>query len=384
MDQSSTSTYYDSMDNGNLFNKSINDNEEAVVRNVVIDYEGTDAEFRDIEVAAQRKETTDAIATDSVLFWFENKQRLIGELCYQIDPSVQSNTGNERWGSEEWNAMIAGVLARLHPRRSGTIGLTYSLPVSQFRTTVWRPTDDKGNGYEQKVVEYVRELLTRTWEVEINGKLNRYDVVGELLDLLPEGYGTIADLCISDNGRQITDQTLAEGRVIVIDVGGGTTDILTFDRLRPGSYNESLSTGLIHVRKRVEKAIRSKYNRDNIPAKILDEIIQTKHYTHAGYKPDDVSKIVEAAVEDLMEDIKEEWTQSLGRGVDYNAVVISGGGGPVIAPLLKERIKHGGIYEVPAGKAHMANASGGHKRRKMQREVARALAAQAAAGKLGR
>jgi hypothetical protein len=356
---------YDAMDNGNWGNKALGRAEHTTIRNVLVDFDGTTEEFEELcEVAERSKEEGD-IPTDSVLLTLEGHQRIAGELGYLVDRHAQSKTGNDRFGSQEWHEMVAAGLTMLHPKKSCRIGLTYSIPVSQFRANI-SVQDKRGTWHEMKKRDYVRNLLCRTWEVERNGRELTYEILPDLFELVPEGYGTLASLCIAENGRRFTDRTLAESRVILVDIGGITTDILTFGKLQPLDYAESLTTGLIHVRNKVERAIVRRFNRDNVPPKILDQIIQTKKYAHAGYAPVDVSDIVEDATSKLVDDVLRVWTEELGRGADYAGVVFGGGGGPVIAPIIERQIDHGNIYFIPRGQAHDANARGMKYRRMMQ------------------
>ena len=50
---------------------------------------------------------------------------------------------------------------------------------------------------------------------------------------------------------------------------------------------------MINVRSEVNRALKRRYNRGDMPSKVLDEVIRTRQYRHAGGQPDDVGDIVD-------------------------------------------------------------------------------------------
>jgi hypothetical protein len=104
---------------------------------------------------------------------------------------------------------------------------------------------------------------------------------------------------------------------------------------------------------------------------VLDEVIRTKRYRHAGGDPDDVSNVVDAALVSLMKDALRAWQEELDGGADYDTVIISGGGGPVIGPLLAPQLGHRDVRIIPESEAHLANAWGSLRHRKFKREYMR-------------
>jgi hypothetical protein len=85
------------------------------------------------------------------------------------------------------------------------IALTFSLPVSQFRA---------GKHYE------IQDMLTGQWQVEYDDRLLTYEVPEDLVDMAPEGFGSLAYLCLSESGKRFTDRELASSRVVLFDFGG--------------------------------------------------------------------------------------------------------------------------------------------------------------------
>lgn len=353
----STALYEVGGDWGNYAAKSVRAGQTVIIRNVAMRYDGTDDEFRDLASMSGPNGHHDEEATESARFFFGGHQWVVGEAAYELALRTYSATSYSRYGTDEWYALGAASFLKLYGKRSGTIALTFSIPVSQFRA---------GRRDE------IREMLVGQWQIETDdNKQLVYEVPGEMIDIIPEGLGSLAYLCLAESGKSILDRQLMESRVVLFDVGGFTLDVLTFQGFKFGQYNESLTTGLLHVRSEVESALKRKYNRTDIPDKILDEVLRTGMYQHAGHKPDNVKPIVEAAAIKLMKDALQIWQRDLGSGADYQTVIITGGGGPIIGPLLKPQLGHGDVRIIPAGQAHLANALGSLRRRNLIREMQR-------------
>jgi cell division ATPase FtsA len=155
---------------------------------------------------------------------------------------------------------------------------------------------------------------------------------------------------------------LAESRVAVIDIGGHTTDVLTFRDLSLTPTYGSVERGVLQVKEDINKEIKHRFNRHDLDPRDLDVIMKPDrvgryYYRHAGML-EDVTEIVEEAVWELTTGVLNVWTNQLRSGVDYDVVVFTGGGAPVIRPFLETRIQHGNILRVDDRQAHLANAIG--------------------------
>jgi hypothetical protein len=357
----STALYEVGGDFGNWGAKVVRDNKAVVIRNVAVRYDGSDDALRELglfgasgdEHAVRRGEPP----TESARITLGDEEWVVGELAYDLGVKSFEQTTYSRYGTPEWFALVGASFVKLYSKRSGAIALTFSLPVSQFRA-----------GRHQEI----KDMLAGKWEVGHEDKVLHYEVLPDLVDMIPEGFGSLAYMCLSESGKRFTDRELAESRVVLFDFGGYTLDVNTYDALTIGPYNESITTGLINVRNQVNRALKRRYNRGDVPGKVLDEVIRTKRYRHAGGTPDDVSDIVDSALLNLMRDALQVWQEELSGGVDFDTVVITGGGGPVIGPLLAPQLGHNDIRLIPEGEAHLANALGSLRYRKFKREYLQA------------
>ena len=343
-------------DIGNWGAKVVRDGKSVVIRNVAVPYDGSDDALHALGLfGASSGEQNDAL-TESARIRIGDQEWVVGEQAYEIGVKSFERTTYSRYGTDEWYALVAAAFAKLYSKRSGMIALTFSLPVSQFRA---------GRHPE------IKEMLAGAWEIEYEDRMLNYEVPADLVDMVPEGFGSLAYMCLAENGKKFVDRDLAGSRVAIFDFGGYTLDINTYNSLNLGPFNESITTGLINVRNEINRSLKRQYNRGDVPGNILDDVIRTGQYRHAGGGPDDVSGIVDAALIGLMKDALRAWNEDLGSGADYDTVIISGGGGPVIGPLLAPQLNHGDIRIIPAGEAHLANAWGSLRHRKFKREYTR-------------
>lgn len=354
----STALYEVGGDYGNWGAKVVRDNLSVVIRNVAIKYDGNEDDLRSLGLfGAQPNESNGHHHTQSARITMGGQQWIVGDLAYDLALRTSSPTTYSRYGTDEWYALIAASFVTLYSKRSGTIALTFSMPVSQFRA-----------GRKEEI----REMLIGQWQVEYDSKLLTYDVLPDMLDLIPEGFGSLAYLCLSETGKRFTDRDLASSRVVLFDFGGFTLDVMTFHNLGMGPFNESITTGLINVRNEINRQLKRRYNRGDVSDKTLDEIIRTGMYRHAGKPPESVKDVVDSALVSLMKDALRIWREDLGSGADFDTVIITGGGGPVIGPLLQPQLDHADVRIIPAGEAHLANALGALRHRKFKREYVRA------------
>lgn len=363
----STAIYEVGADFGNWGSKAVryrhdsNDVATTVIRNAVLPYDGSDDVLHELGLfGGAFGETTSRngdVPTDSVRFSSGGQTWIVGDVAYDLGLTRDGATTFSRYGTEEWNILVAATFLQLYSKRSGAIALTFSLPVTAFRQDLH--------------TEVAYELTKEPWQVEYEEKLLTYEVLPDMISVIPEGFGSLCYECLSESGKRFSNRELAEGRVAILDFGGFTFDINTYDGLGIGPVNDSFNSGLIHVRKRVNSAIKSRFRRDtDITSKQLDRIIRTKRYSQSGGDEVDVGDIVDRALAELMKVALDKWSIELGNGYDYDAVIITGGGGPIIGPLLEPQLNHSNVIIIPEGQAHLANAVGSLRHRRFMRLTA--------------
>ena len=269
----------------------------------------------------------------------------LGESAYELGRSQHQRVGYVRYDNPQFPWLVAGLLAKLYPSAGGDIALTFSLPVDAF-------------GQAQSQIE----KLSGHWQIEYNDGRQTTNLNFNLEpdNVVPEAFGSLCYFILAVDGSRFVDMEMAEGRVAVIDIGGYTTDVLTFDALEMGTVRSSVERGIINVREDVNAALKRQFRRSDLSAPMLDQIVETGEYSHAG-EPHDVNQIVEDALWELTDGVLDVWQNQLESGVDYDAVVLTGGGAPLVSPSLLPQLRHGNIKCVPRDEAHLANAIGAYR-----------------------
>lgn len=275
----------------------------------------------------------------------EGERWAVGDSAADLSRTPRAQVGYARYDSPDFKALVAGLLGEMYPTRGGTIALTFSLPVDGF-----------GQASRQ-----VRRLAG-TWEVTVKGRQLTFELPAELMLPVPEAFGSVCYFMLSEDGTRIVDLELTEARIAVIDVGGYTTDMLTFRDLSLTPLAGSVERGVLQVREDINREIKHRFNRHDLDPRDISTILKPDrvgryYYRHAGVL-EDVTQIVEEAVWELTTGVLNVWTNQLRSGIDYDVVIFTGGGAPLVRPFLEKRIEHGNILRVDDAHAHLANAIG--------------------------
>lgn len=354
-----------SLDVGNKASKGATRGRSVAIRNLAVRADGNEDVLRtlDLSLGGNGQARGDEDQSESASLWINGEQWVIGQEAWHVNIHTKEKTGFSRYGTPEWQAMWLGTLATLLGGRSAMIGLSCSMPVSQIAA-----------GRRTEMIDYL--VGNGIWEIAYQDREARYEIVPELVEVVPEGFGILAYLCLDEGGRKLVNKELPQSDVVVFDLGGYTLDIGTFRKWTVGDYYKSFRTGLVDIRNRVNDELKARFNRSSeVPGRYLDAAIATGRYHHKD-KEHNVTDIVRRSTDDLIAQVLSIWEEQLGGGADFKHVIIGGGGAPAIGPLLAAQFDHGGIQILPDGEAHLANAVGIWRYRHF-REMAKRAAASA-------
>lgn len=348
-----------SLDVGNKASKGATRGRIVAIRNLAVRADGSEDALKklDLSLGGNGQARGDEDQGESAHLWINGEQWVIGEEAWHVNIHTKEKTGFNRYGTPEWQAMWLGTLATLLGGRSAMVGLSCSMPVTQL---------DR----RSEMIDYL--VGDGVWEVAYEDREARYEIVPELVEVVPEGFGILAYLCLDEAGRKLVDRELPQSNVVVFDLGGYTLDIGTFRKWTVGDYYKSFRTGLVDIRNRVNDELKARFNRSSeVPGRLLDEAIATGRFSHKNDEYD-VSDIVRRSTDDLIGQILSIWEEQLGSGADFKHVIIGGGGGPAIGPLLEPQFDHRGTRILPNGEAHIANAVGVWRYRRFRENARRA------------
>jgi hypothetical protein len=291
------------------------------------------------------RDFTGFTSKEPLIVEMDGQRWAVGDSAADLSRTPRAQVGYARYDSPDFKVLVAGLLGEMYPNKSGTIALTFSLPVDGF-------------GQASRQIK----RLAGTWDVTVRGRRLTYELPADLMLPVPEAFGSVCYFMLSEDGTKIIDLELAESRVAVVDVGGYTVDVLTFRELNPTPVHGSIERGVIQVRDDINREIKHRFRRHDLDPRDIDTIMRPDkvgryYYRHAG-SLEDVTEIVEAAVWELTTGVLDVWNNQLSGGVDYDIVIFTGGGAPIIRPFLEQRIQHGNILRVDDSRSHLANAIG--------------------------
>jgi hypothetical protein len=279
----------------------------------------------------------------------------VGQTAAALSRNPRAEVGYARYDQPEFKVMIAALLGELYPSRGGEVALTFSLPVDGF-------------GRSKQVIK----TLAGEWQFRYKGRDHRFTIPSDSIWAVPEAFGSLCYFALTADGKDIANIDLTEQRVAVIDVGGFTTDVLTFRELDLQSTFGSVEQGILDVQRSINRSLKREFNRGDLDHRDLQAMLLNGtgryKYRHAG-RAHDVTEIVESAVWELTQGVLQIWNDDLGAGLDYDAVIFTGGGSPIIRPFLERRIDHGNIIRVDDQSSHLANVIGAARYRAFMRQM---------------
>ena len=150
------------------------------------------------------------------------------------------------------------------------------------------------------------------------------------LTVRPEGMMAFAALAFT-NGTPASERSkYADSKILVIDVGAGTTDLTFIDQMQPvaGSY-DSYPIGGNNIASRVANLIDLKLGR-RVSRHALEEALSTGYLTSGASKRDDITPLIESATRETVAkaaaQIKQTFTRITIDPQELNYVLIVGGG----------------------------------------------------------
>ncbi len=209
------------------------------------------------------------------------------------------------------------------------------------------------------------EAAAGNWKVEIAGKERSFRIT--YVNTFEEPVGGLMNLLLADDGKHY-QRTDLNGRTLVIDVGGHTTDWLA---VNPGgevdySLSESTPIGILEVVRDFERSFRSK-NREatrglaTLPPDRVRKAISSGVF-HGGGRDYPCEDEVREATSALLNRIADTYQNVAGGPLPWDSIVLTGGGSAMLYNRLVPLLEHSSIILADtAGSIHLANVRGGLK-----------------------
>lgn len=272
--------------------------------------------------------------TDDQGVWY------VGEKALMHSKNIRYIKDRGRTLLPDYRRLLYVALGRLHPKSDDSevepISVVTGLPVHHM-------------GDKDALVE----LLEGQHRVRTQHSDGMYNI--ENVSIAPQPYGTLFYNTLDEYGTLI-DDTLSTARVLVVDVGRFTTNVITVDRM---AYlersSDSIDSGVSVIERHLVDCLEQDYGwPDPRPDTITNIILDDDHTCRIDGKLENLSSAFTEGVNDLAEQVLGLIGELVGRGKDIDHLIATGGGGVLLVDALKERYDRVYLTDDPV----MANAVG--------------------------
>ncbi|MBI2383983.1 MAG: ParM/StbA family protein [Gammaproteobacteria bacterium] len=225
------------------------------------------------------------------------------------------------------------------------VRIVTGLPISFFR----KHKDQLTQMLQQRHVVKLFKPGSPEWEERV--------VNVERVRVIPQPFGSLFNLMLNDLGK-VTSQRFVTEKIGVIDVGFRTADFTISDKTKYAERG-SLSTdaGISLAFTAIASALQQQSG-VNIELYRLYEAVNKGTIKIRG-KRYDISAMVRQAFQSLAAKIAAEANRLWADDWDIDAIVITGGGGAVLAPHMQPLLE-GEVIPVPADQDARLNNVGGY------------------------
>jgi hypothetical protein len=272
---------------------------------------------------------------------------VVGESAERHGIHVQRN-GAARYTRDYLGIFAASVMARFY-ERSRDVRIFASHP----------PGDVKFR-------EDLMRAVIGDWEVETSRGKRTYKV--NYANTFDEPVGGLMNVLLTEDGQHYQRSEIKDGRALVIDVGGFTTDWVA---VNPGgeidySLVRSVSLGIQNVVSDFEESFRAHNlqavkNTPSLPPERVRKAIMTGIFEGGGQKYPCEQEAKEA-MNLLLNRIGDTYQRLAGGALNWDFIILTGGGCGLLHNRLKSVLDHRNvILAEDASELHLANVRGGMK-----------------------
>lgn len=279
---------------------------------------------------------------ENIQIELDGNSYFVGEMAER-----QSNVRSFTLDQSQFFGSIAKVLALSAAARMASsympIGLVTGLPIGYYRE--YKDTLGKLLQGDHKVV------LTN-----VNGQKEEKNIKISNVRVIPQPFGSLFNLMLNDLG-ELGDKRYIKEKTGVIDVGFKTSDFTVSDRMR---YSErgsrTTDTGIAKAFGVIAGKLREKSN-VNIELYRLYEAVDQGVIKIKG-KEYDLKELTVQVFSQLAKSIASDVDRLWADDWDIDSIVLTGGGGAVLAKYLQPLIEGKVVTTDPATDARFCNVQG--------------------------
>jgi plasmid segregation protein ParM len=321
------------IDLGFGFTKATNGERSLVVKSVI--GEATDQQFGGPMPEAR-------LGDDHLHIEMEDRGIFAGDLAERQSSLRSFTLDQDRFITDSAKVLALAVASDL-AASDEPINLVTGLPISSYRA---------------KSDELTRLLRDRHAFTVIDPEGKRHRTVLEVSDVrvIPQPFGSMYDMVLDDAGK-VGDRQLLQQKIGIVDIGFQTSDLTVSDR---GTFleraSQSTETGVGRAFATIAGKIREKSG-VTVELYRLYEAMEEGRIKIRG-DSFDLSRLIEHVLTQLATDIASDANRLWADEWDMDAIVITGGGGAVLAPYLAPLLS-GRVLPVETGRdARLNNVRG--------------------------
>lgn len=304
------------VDQGNYEQKIATAAREWSIRHALVPLDGRT--YNDLMARAGRKGHPDVAVINGQPYAFGSMAEQLGFQGRRV--------GSDRYTADYYGAFFALALFNVFPKGNQNVILYAS----------HAPKDLMYRGA-------IRNAAEQEWTVESSGETRTYDVKASYF--FDEPMGGLMNLVLDTTGRKHRYKSLLSGRVLVIDVGGFTTD---FAVMEDGQMNytamRSIVGGTLDIEEKFVNLLRTHYAEEfqsvqTFRGDRVRKALETDVMNMGGLGKKDVKAEVSAAKVDLVRAIADRYRR-MGGVTQNDFVVLTGGGAALLEGELMDALGH--------------------------------------------
>jgi hypothetical protein len=264
----------------------------------------------------------------------------IGKKALMHSKNVRYIKDRGRTTLPDYRRLIHVAFGRLHPHNSQeettSVSVATGLPVAHMGDAV-----------------DLKEMLEGQHRIHTKFADGVYSV--ENVAVMPQPYGCLFYNTLDDYGNLI-NQELSDGKVMVIDIGRFTTNVITVeDMAYLERASDSRDFGVYVIEQHIQHYLEAKYKWTDVRPDVIRKAIEDeRHSTIIDGDMIDLSDAFTAGCEDLAEQVLGLVAELTANDRGFKARIIGGGGGILLEDWIKQRYPKAYLTEDPI----MSNAIG--------------------------
>jgi len=204
------------------------------------------------------------------------------------------------------------------------------------------------------------------WDIEIRARSLRFTV--SYVNTFDEPSGGLMNALLTEDGTSYANPALRGQRILVIDIGGGTTDWIETDETGQIDYGVSHTEplGIDDILGQFARAFKARYKNatksaNRLAPERVREALNTGVFRGGGDELD-CREEADQARNQLINLVLRETRSRYGGGFNYDAILLTGGGCGLLHSYIIPLLENSNIHlAAQPDELHLANVRGGLK-----------------------